>query len=201
VAMKTLGNLIVRLAASPFTILGGLVNASPDDLSSASFAVGTARITEASRKSLGALARAMQERPGINVEVNVVSIDPLLEISGTRQAMLRQSLEKASILELPEGTSPEERYAAMIEEAYQRQLDPDNPPPELPGVVEMERLLLSRIEVTGEDLEGLAMARKEAVRDYLVEEEGIDPGRILLGPEEELQLVESGLSQARLSIR
>ena len=45
---------------------------------------------------------------------------------------------------------------------------------------EMKKLMLENLKVTDDDLKGLAEARAQEVRDYLVETGKIDPARIFL---------------------
>ncbi len=198
---QTVGNLITRLAASPFKILGGLVGSAPENLNSVSFEPGTATIVESSQKSLAALAQALQKRPAVSLGISASTMDPNLELAGARQAKLRALLEEESGLEFTPETTAEERYRAMVEAVYKKRLEPEQQGPPLPEFAVMERYLLSLLEVTGDDLNLLAEERKEAVRDYLVQTEGIDPERIFLSEEDELQLVEDGASRVELSIR
>ncbi len=76
VAMKALGNIILKAATSPFSLLSGLVGGQ-EDVNNIGFAAGQFQLDEATRKKLDAMATILQKRPGLNVELaSIIAAEP-----------------------------------------------------------------------------------------------------------------------------
>ena len=80
IVMKALGNIIVKIATSPFSILGGLGGGSGDeDLSTVLFEVGQTDLNANLQSQLDKLAKILEERPGLKVDLSS-TIDEAPEI-------------------------------------------------------------------------------------------------------------------------
>ena len=80
IVMKALGNIIVKIATSPFSILGGLGGGSGDeDLSTLLFEVGQTDLNANLQSQLDKLAKILEERPGLKVDLSS-TIDEAPEI-------------------------------------------------------------------------------------------------------------------------
>ena len=200
VITRVISNLIVRLASSPFNLLASLANTSAEDLQRVTFSPGRHVLTEAAQANLEALATAMRERPGIRLEISA-SIDPSVETSAVRRMKLAEKLRPEFGREEDVTLQEAESYQALVERAYRSQLAFADRLKELPPFREKEEFFLETITVDNSDLNQLAIQRKQAVRNYLVRLDGIEPERVLVIASETLETVDSGTSQADLSIR
>ena len=80
IVMKALDNIIVKIATSPFSILGGLGGGSGDeDLSTVLFAVGQTDLNANLQSQLDKMAKILEERPGLKVDLSS-TIDEAPEI-------------------------------------------------------------------------------------------------------------------------
>ncbi|NIP49115.1 MAG: DUF748 domain-containing protein, partial [Phycisphaerae bacterium] len=196
VIWKVIRNLLVKAATSPFALLGAILGGSGDeDFSIVTFDYGTSRLNKAEQDKLLRMAKALQDRPALQVEVSGF-VDPEQDPEGYREEALASKIKRLKYLdlvdagELPEGfeednvvVSPEE-YADYLWEVYK---DEDFPKPrnfigmtkKLPES-EMEKLIYANTEVDDHDLEGLAQARALAVQNFLIEQGQLEKKRVFL---------------------
>ncbi len=99
VILKALANLFIRIVASPFALLGNLVDADTNDLGIIEFEPGSSAISPPAREQLNKLAQALALRPGLTLRVTGV-IDPLTDRAALQtlsvENNLRQRVEIAS---------------------------------------------------------------------------------------------------------
>lgn len=69
VILKALANLIVKIVASPFALLGNLIGVEADELSQVNFIAGRADLTPPEEERIGKLAEALKLRPQLVLEV------------------------------------------------------------------------------------------------------------------------------------
>jgi hypothetical protein len=84
---QTVGNLLVKAAASPFKLLGSLVGSSAD-LSQVEFAAGESALSPEILKRLDALSKALTERPALHLEILAQKATP-----SDRQALRERELD------------------------------------------------------------------------------------------------------------
>ena len=101
---KTLGNLLVKAAASPFKLLGGLVGGG-EDLSQVEYASGSADLDDAARKRLDSLAKALAERPALSLEIQP-RLWPTLDDVGLREMRLVSSLRGMKAKDMIQAGAP-----------------------------------------------------------------------------------------------
>ncbi len=200
VVMRALSTLIVKAASSPFNLLAGLVNVNAENLDRIPFAPGTSDLGSAAQSQLDALAEAMKQRPGIGLDV-MAGIDPSVEIPALKKRILKDEIVSKVELEEGEALSEAEAYQARLGKAYRSRKALSFLSRDLPPVPEMEAFLMERIDIEPDDLNQLAVKRKQAVRNYLVTQDDIDPDRVLIKTEASLEETDSGLSEVHLSIR
>ncbi|HEX2100247.1 MAG TPA: DUF748 domain-containing protein, partial [Candidatus Synoicihabitans sp.] len=99
VAWRMIGNLLTRAATSPFSLLAKLVPGGAEvDLSSVMFAPGATELAATELEKLGLVARALQERPALQVAIAAGSdpaVDgPALQLQRAEQA-IRQRIWEA----------------------------------------------------------------------------------------------------------
>jgi hypothetical protein len=87
--MRVIANVITKIATSPFSMLGALFGGKGEEVSFQDFAAGSADLQEANLKKLDVLVNGLQERPGLQLEIEG-SFDPVAD----REALRRQKLER-----------------------------------------------------------------------------------------------------------
>ncbi len=193
VIWRILGNLIAKAATAPFALLGKLLGGKGEEFSSLDFPDGLATLDEAARKKLDALAKALADRPGLKLEARgCFSGDADLE--GLRRDRVARKVKAQKRAELAKkGAAPgsvdevvveEPEYAEYLKRAYKKEKFPkprtalgfakDLTPPE------MEKLMLAHEAVGDADLRTLALARANAVKDYLTGPGRVDPARVFV---------------------
>ena len=70
VVLKALGNLIVKIVASPFALLGNLLGVEPSELEYVTFLYGRADLTPPEMEKAGKLAEALSLRPELVLEIH-----------------------------------------------------------------------------------------------------------------------------------
>jgi len=90
VITRAIVNIITKIATSPFAALGAVFGGRGEELSYQEFAPGSAALTESGVDKLDALAKALYERPALQVEI-AGSVDPAAD----REALQRAALERA----------------------------------------------------------------------------------------------------------
>jgi hypothetical protein len=189
---KALGNLIVKAVTSPFALLtGGLGGGSGGEASAIAFDAGSATLTAAAMQSLDKVAKALADRPALQMTV-VGTSNLAAERDGYKRQRLRQlaQAEKrraaARAGEDAADVAPvtDAEYPALIAAVYKRAdlAKPRNMiglAKDLP-LADMEALLLEQITATDEAMRQLAVERGAAVRDYLLAKQ-LPSARLFLG--------------------
>jgi len=184
---QVVGALFKKAITSPFSLLtaafgggggGGNGNGQGaqggDDLAYVDFAPGAADIGAAGEKKLDAVAKALLDRPAIRIEM-APRIDAKKDGEALKRAALKRKVGAAGSLK-----AALEREGLVKAAAKDAPKDAKAPAPKELSVEEMEALLLTRIEVSDEELKGLAQRRAEQVKSYLVGKGQLPAERILL---------------------
>lgn len=192
VVWHVLGNLIAKAATAPFALLGKMFGGKGDELSTLDFPDGLATLDEAAKKKLDALAKALAERPALKVQATGRFSGADLE--GLRKARVERKIKAQKLPDLVKaGTAPASVDDVVVEagerEAYLRKAYKKEkfPKPrtalgfakDLPAD-EMEKLLFANEAVGDDDLRQLALARANAVKDYLVGPAAADAARVFV---------------------
>jgi outer membrane protein OmpA-like peptidoglycan-associated protein len=193
VIWKVLGNLIAKAATAPFALLGKLLGGKGEEFSTVDFADGRDTLDDAAKKKLEALAKALHDRPALKLEAKGrFSGDKDLE--GLRRLRFDRKLKAQKLADLvKKGEAPasvddvvvdEKDYATYLAKAYRKEkfkkprnvlgIAKDLPAPE------MENLILTNLPVAGDDLRQLALARANAVKDYLTGPGKVEAPRVLV---------------------
>lgn len=88
VVTRAIVNILEKVATSPFSLLGAAFGGG-EELSYDDFAVGSAELTAADKQKLDSLAKALYERPALQLEISG-SIDP----DGDREGLQRAALDR-----------------------------------------------------------------------------------------------------------
>jgi hypothetical protein len=149
VLAKVFGNLVVKAVSSPFAMLGSLVGGG-EELAYVEFAPGSAALAAGDEAKLTSLAKALDGRPGLKLEVSG-RIDPEADREILKRAELDRQAEAAKLKAGGELSAPE-----------------------------LEKLMLADVQVSDGELRLLANARAQAAKDWLVATGNIAPERIFI---------------------
>ncbi len=188
---KAIVNLIVKAATSPFSLLTGGLGGGSGESSTVTFEPGSSVLSASAKESLDKVAKALTERP--TLQMTVVGTSSLEQ---ERDAYQRQRLRQLAQAEkrraavrggqagtdVPPVTDAE--YPELLTAVYKR-ADITKPrnmvglAKDLP-VKEMENLLITSIPVDEESMRQLAVERGAVVRDYLLAQK-LPSERLFLG--------------------
>jgi len=193
VILKMIGNLLVKVATSPFALLGALVGGGGPEMDGVTFAPGSATLGDVARGQLDKLATALADRPGLRIEV-AGRADLDADREGLRQAALQRAVKREKLNDLVKrGGTAASLDAVTVEPAeYEKYLTRAyrhakfSKPHNFLGIAkvqplaEMERLLLASLEPGPDALRELAAARAQAVQTYLVQTGKVKADRVFI---------------------
>jgi hypothetical protein len=207
VLLSTLGNVLTKMVASPFALVGKLVpgGGSGEDLQFFEFEPGSAALAATDLKKAGALTTALQQRPALRLEITGTA-DPMHD----RQALSLQKLkaqllaawqqERASPKDVDLPVAEEER---LIKERFKQQQSrqpgaASAPKPDVapkpPTVEDMRQQLAASIPIDETSLRSLANERAKQMRDQLAGEGKLAEERVFLT---EVDVTASGHEKVR----
>jgi len=209
VVWKIIGNLITKALTSPFSLFSGSSGGGAESLSVVAFDPGTATISASALAGLDTVARAMLDKPGL--QMTIIGSSGLEQES---EAIKRDRLQAMVLLEKRRAISEkggdvtqvktvsEAEYPELLKEVYRR--SDIKKPRNLVGlrkdlpVPEMEALLLASIAVNEDTVRELARRRGVVVREYLTTRQ-LPSSRMFLGaakllPQDAVQKPQAELS-------
>ncbi|PZO16174.1 MAG: hypothetical protein DCF26_11895 [Burkholderiales bacterium] len=191
IIFKLIFNLIGKAITAPFSLIASAFGGGAESPSQVVFAPGSAVLAPENRQQLESVAKALVDRPALQITV-VGHSDLEAERSGyqrmrldervlaeKRRALARDGQPIPPVLAVAAG-----EYPALLKEVYRRADIPK--PRNLIGLAkdipqtEMEALLLASIPVTSDALRDLAVARGQAVKDFLASR-SLPEDRMFLG--------------------
>jgi uncharacterized protein involved in outer membrane biogenesis len=192
VVLKVIVNLLVKAATSPFALLSAVFGGG-EELGYVEFDDGSAALTDATKKKLDIIGKALYDRPALKMDI-VGHADPEKDREGLKQNGLLRKIKSRKIRAMVKtsGETPSldavtitrEEYPEYLKQAYKEEKFPK--PRNIIGmakdltVPEMEKLILTNLTVTDDDLKALAGERARLVRDYLLQSMQIEPERIFI---------------------
>ncbi|MDO8282820.1 MAG: DUF748 domain-containing protein [Thermodesulfovibrionia bacterium] len=214
IVIKILLNLIVKAATSPFALLGAIFGGG-DELSYVEFEYGSHALSEDALKKIDTVIKALYERPSIRMEIEG-HVDTENDMEGLRQYIFNKKLKSQKLkdmikkgetaVQVDDVTILPDEYEKYLRKAYK---DEKFPKPrnvigmakDLP-VPEMEKLMLTHIEVKESDLRLLAGQRALAIKDHLLKSEKVEGERIfLIEPKELLPEKKENVKNSRVDFR
>jgi hypothetical protein len=192
IVLQVIGNLFVKAATSPFALISALTGGG-EQLEFAEFEYGSAEVKDGTVKKLDTIAKALQDRPGIKLDVEGhVDMEKDREALKTlffQRKIKTQKMKETAGKSQPSGSvddikiDPQE-YERYLKKAYKEEKFPKPKnflglEKEIP-VPEMEKLMLTHLPVEEGELRDLARQRAMKVKDFLVREGKIEPERIFL---------------------
>ncbi|MES1164464.1 MAG: DUF748 domain-containing protein, partial [Verrucomicrobiota bacterium] len=190
--LKVLGNLVVKAATAPFSVIAAAFGGG-DQLSRVDFAPGGAALDDDAQRKLRSLGKALEERPGLSLEIEGAA-DPNRDREGLRRFLVDRKLKAQKVAELVQQgaavSSPDQvridatERPRLVSAAYgaEKFAKPKNAlglektlPP-----AEMEQLLLQNTQVSDEDLRALALRRATVLEARLAQNAPSANGRLFL---------------------
>jgi len=194
IVWQTLRNLIVKAAAAPFKLIGGLVaGGGSEDLGTVSFAPGSSDLSKDAEAALVKLSQALKERPTLRLEIEGTaaksSDGPLLaeqrlerEYQYNYYKMLQRRGDKvpakANLVEVPDSEK-----GPLLEGIYRTRLKVQ-PPAEWKDLGKEERTAKMRADViqfwssSEVLLRELGQERASSIKDYLVDKGQLADDRV-----------------------
>jgi len=192
IVVKIIVNLLVKAATSPFALLGAIFGGG-EELSYLEFDPGTTVLPGTAEAKIGSLAKVLVERPGLQLEIEGHA-DVEKDTEGWRSLLFRRKVAARKVRDLARSgeTAPAldnvrveaAEYPKYLAQAYREEKFPKprnvlGMAKDLP-VTEMEKLMLTHIPVTNDDLRQIALQRASNVKERLIGTGKVEPGRIFL---------------------
>jgi hypothetical protein len=188
--MKTLGNLILKAVASPFSFLGSVMGIDSQKLEYISFEPGQSEILPPQREKLDQIIKMFEKRPKISL-----SLSGVYDVQSDTKALQLEKLTALAITESGAKSKEEQQNAVdidVLEDIYEDIKDDDKldkirdaleekykddefKREYLKALIEETRVLQV---VSKTDLEALATLRTQTILSYLVQEQRMDAKRI-----------------------
>jgi outer membrane protein OmpA-like peptidoglycan-associated protein len=192
-------NVITKIVKSPFNALASLANGK-EDLSTVSFAAGKAELDEQQQKKLKTVAKALNDRPALDVEIKGAAFLEQDWPAMTDDALLDQ-LKKRRAVEIDKEGSKKilAEYIELSDEQYKRLLadmfiekfplladrsffgTPRLKDSKAGDFYEVAKQKLTAvIQPEQKRLKELASDRAQAIAKYLVQQGGIENDRVFI---------------------
>ncbi|MDD3248782.1 MAG: DUF748 domain-containing protein [Smithellaceae bacterium] len=192
IVWQVLVNIITKAVTAPFSLLSSLTGGG-EEMSYVEFNYGSADLPEAGLKKIGALSKALYDRPQLKLEIEgyvdatqdsealkKAKFNRLLKTQ-KRKEMIDKGETPAPLEEMAIGQAEYEKYLTLAYKAakfskprtvlgFAKSL----PPPE------MEKLLYDNTTVTEGNLEQLASSRTQTVREQLLKDGKVEAGRVFI---------------------
>lgn len=169
VIMKALANLVVKIVASPFALLGKLVGVEANELEYINFIQGRADLTPPEQERIVKLAEALALRPELELEVSGV-VDRKADGLALRAAKLQQIVDSRMAEKAADDPSMyAEQQRKVLEALFLEQGDAAERKPALQALVARFTRSVTNEETGKEQAQFDALAYSKELRRQLVE--------------------------------
>ena len=192
VILKILLNLIAKAATSPFSLLGAAFGGG-EELSYVEFDYGSTAIAEPNAKKLDTVVKALHDRPSLKMDIEG-HVDMERDRDGLKQVLFNRKLKAQKLNEMVKKGQPgvpvdevkieKQEYEKYLKLAYKEEKFPK--PKNIIGMAkdlpapEMEKLMLTHIEVKEGDLRTLVSQRSMKVKDAILKSGQVEPERVFI---------------------
>jgi uncharacterized protein involved in outer membrane biogenesis len=192
VVLQILVNLISKAATAPFSLLGALIGGG-EELGYLEYDPGSAVVADANVKKIEMLVNALYERPSLKLEIEG-HVDMEKDLEGLRQRQFIRKLkvqkfnqrlkQRQPSIPVDELNLEPAEYEPYLKLAYKAETFPK--PRDILGlakdlpVSEMEKLMLTHIQITDDDLRLLASQRAMKVKDAILGSNKVEPERLFI---------------------
>ncbi len=198
---KAIFNVIQKVVTAPFRAIGKLLGISAEKLEAVSFDPGSAALAPPEQEKLKSVASALASRKALTLQVNpafdaAADKAALQELATRRDVAAELGMKlrpgdpvgpldlsnvkvQTAIGNLLKDRSGQKRSLQVIDSVkdYFRKTRPEDLPKHEAQLTQLK----STVKVSDADLAGLASARAQAIRGYLLEAGGIDAARVSVG--------------------
>lgn len=99
VIVRTILNVLTKVATSPFSMLGAVFGGGGEELSYQDFTPGRAELQQANRGKLDSLLKGLYERPALQLDIEG-SVDPEADLEGLRRAAVEKRMRTVKWMSL-----------------------------------------------------------------------------------------------------
>lgn len=192
VILKVIVNLLTKAITAPFALLTSAFSGGGDELSFIGFAPGTSNLSADATKKLDTLAKALNDRTGLKLEITG-RIDPGTDRDGARRAYMERKVrlqkiedlrDQGSAIQVQDVKVTPAEYPKYLERAYKA--EKFSKPRNMIGltkslpVEEMEKLMIANAPVGETELKALADRRALTVKHYLEQQGKVANERMFL---------------------
>ncbi len=196
-------NLIAKAVTAPFALLGHLFGGG-EHPNIVSFAAGSPELDKPAQEQLSSLAKALEERPGLKLDVPIVAapaVDgPILIEKEQHDSLLARAQATKEGQRSPGAAEamladPKQLFK-LLQAQYTALLPPNTPlpastvaiqqakrghvPPLEPAIADLKAAILAHAQPDQAELDALGKARAKAIEDALLAGGQIDPGRVFV---------------------
>jgi hypothetical protein len=195
IILRVILNLLVKAATSPFALIGAVFGGG-EQLDYMEFDYGSAEIMGENATKLDTLIKALYDRTSIKLDIEGY-VDPEKDKDALTQIFFQRKLKAQRLQEILKKGQPAvpvddikiepAEYEKFLKLAYKAEKFPK--PKNILGMAkdipapEMEKLMLTYIEVKEEDLRLLASQRAMNVKEAILKSGEVEPERVfVVGP-------------------
>ncbi len=214
IVLQIFVNLISKAATAPFALLGALIGGG-EELGYLEYDPGSAIVADANIPKIEKLTKALYERPSLKLEIEG-HVDIEKDREGLRQREFTRKLKVQKFnqrLKQGQPSIPADElnlepaeYEPYLKLAYKADTFPK--PRNILGlakdlpVPEMEKLMLTHIQITDDDLRLLASQRAMKVKDAILQSNKVEPERLfIIAPKSLAPEKRDTLKQSRVDFR
>ncbi|WP_297802952.1 DUF748 domain-containing protein [Arenimonas sp. GDDSR-1] len=210
IVWQIIKNIVVKVVTAPFSFIGGLF-AGAEEAQFIDFAPGSAELPAAAATNLPQLAKALVDKPELNLDIPAGVLDEL-----DRDALAERKMQAAAAAQIGKPGKNMPAYAEWepkqqldaLESLYKAQFGSKPDIPKAEAVTEsaddagwrekraakkshevdwLETQLMAKFQPTAAELAALGAARGEAVQDALLKDGTLDPTRVFLSTNAQLK--------------
>ncbi|MEM5326555.1 DUF748 domain-containing protein [Paraburkholderia sp. JHI2823] len=187
---KAVLNLIAKAVTAPFALLANAFGGGGEELGYVEFTPGTATLDEADQKKLDTIAKALDDKPSIKIDL-IGRVDPAVDTPALRQQYVEHLVRLEKVKDtVGNGESVDTSQVKVDDKEYEKYLtkaykDADfKKPRNMVGLTktlpvdDMKQALADHAPVDDAALRNLAQERAQAVQQYF--EGKVDPSRVFV---------------------
>ena len=193
VIINAIKNILMKAVTAPFALLGALVPQGVSEIDRVEMDYATGKITEAGVKKLDAVAKILHDRPNLELDLQASvetekgkeALTQNLFEKKLRIQKMKEIIKKGEVaVSVDQVTVNPDEVTKYLKQAYDEEFPKagflkldfgKKPSPE-----EMKTQLLTKIQVTDDDLRSLAYDWALKVKDYLLEAGKVEPRRLFV---------------------
>ncbi|RJR16904.1 MAG: DUF748 domain-containing protein [Desulfobacteraceae bacterium] len=214
IILKMIVNILEKAITSPFALLGAVFGGG-EELSHFDFGPGLSVIAGGNAAALDKLIDILYERPALRLEI-LGYVDEKSDTEALRQQRFLNKIKSLKIKEMAQKgltippldeltIEPQERLryvSRLFEQNIPAKAGDKEAKTKAPSLEEMEKDLISKTDISGDDLRILAHERTISVKDYILKSGKVTPERIfVVGPGSLEPEKKEGLIKSRVDFK